>query len=597
YRDHRDRLWVGSAEDGLHCLNEGRWTSYTTADGLAHRTVTCLLEDRLGQMWIGTPHGLNRLADGRFTRFGRADGLVVETIQSLFEDSTGNLWVGTSGGGIARYRNERFSPVTTRHGLADNVISQILEDDHGCLWLGSNRGLMRVPLQDLLNCADGTTNAVRCIEYGRDEGLLKAEFTGGFQPNCMKTSDGKLWFCTVGGLVVVDPANVISNSVVPPVHIQRVIVDGQSVGSPHSNEPAAPGNNANGVRTDPFGRVIVPAGARRLEFHYTALSFTAPERVRFRYKLEGWDKEWVEAGTVRAASYTRVSPGSYRFRMTACNEDGLWNQTGATLAVTILPAWWQTTWFRTSLLFVLCGLLFSLHEWRIRLLKQRRLAQELLSCRLISSQEEERKRLARELHDGLGQHLLVIKNLAAMGARSSAEHQSGAEQFETISKLASQVIREVRQITRALRPFELDRLGLTKAIVWLIRPAAESSGIQFDIDVDDLSGAFQRDSEINFYRIVQESIANILKHSKATRACVRIKRDPAEVHVCIRDNGCGFNSSEAPGVGGTGLVSIAERVRILGGRLRVESAPAAGTVLWIVIPVQKSLYGQATNPD
>lgn len=266
------------------------------------------------------------------------------------------------------------------------------------------------------------------------------------------------------------------------------------------------------------------------------MPLTWPGKARFRYKLEGWDDDWVGAG--ETAIYTRIAPGKYQFRVTACSEDGPWNDTGASVAVTVLPAWWQTTWFKVLLFCAGCGLLFALHKWRVHALKHQCAAFKSLSRRFIAAQEEERKRLAGELHDGLGQYLLVIKNLAAMGMRSDAECESDKERFETISKLSSMAVAEIRQMSRALRPFELGRLGLGRAVAGLIKASAESSGIKFDTDVDDLDGVFGGESEIHFYRIIQESVANVLKHSKAKHAQVRVKRDSLQVRACIRDDGC-----------------------------------------------------------
>jgi signal transduction histidine kinase len=333
--------------------------------------------------------------------------------------------------------------------------------------------------------------------------------------------------------------------------------------------------------------VTVPAGKHRIELRYTALTFAAPEQARFRFQLEGWGNGWTEAGTRRAACYTQLAPGRYRFRVTACNDEGVWNETGAALALTVLPAWWQRWWFQGLALTGAGGLVFGCYAWRMHLHTRRRAAQHEFSRRLIASQEDERKRIASELHDSLGQHLLVIKNMAALGVRAEQDAAAMREKLTAISALASQAIGEVRDIARALRPFELDRLGLTKALTWLIKPAGESSNIRFDVEMEPLDGLFPPEFEINLYRVVQESLANILKHSQATTARIQIKRELRQARVSIQDNGRGFvpPPTGAPTAGGMGLTDMAERVRIMGGQLTVESAPEAGTMLHILIPL------------
>jgi signal transduction histidine kinase len=246
---------------------------------------------------------------------------------------------------------------------------------------------------------------------------------------------------------VIDPKRITSNPKPPPVYIEKVFVDGE----------------VNEIYPKSLSAATIPPGKQRLEFHYTGLDLSAPTAVRFRYRLEGYDHAWVHAGTRREAIYTRVPPGHYRFEVKAANNDGVWNESGAVLAVMVMPPWWQTWWLRGVAIVALSGLVFGLYELRVYQHKKARTMQESFARRLIESQEQERKRVAAELHDSLGQSLQIIKGRAQLALSRGDRPDEKDKQFAEISEAATQAIREVRAISHALRPAELDQLGLTKA--------------------------------------------------------------------------------------------------------------------------------------
>ncbi len=324
------------------------------------------------------------------------------------------------------------------------------------------------------------------------------------------------------------------------------------------------------------------------EIQYTGLSFVNPRRVRFRYRLAGLDDDWVEAADRRTAYYSYVPPGSYTFTVIAANSDGVWNTEGANLALVVLPPFYRTWWFLTLVMAGAVGLVAVAWTRRESRLKRAHSTQRAFSRQLIASQEAERKRIAAELHDSLGQRLVIIKNLAMLAG--SADTDRAGERVGEISTEASLAIGEVREIAQNLRPHHLDHLGLTKALEALVRKAANASTIRFAAEVDGIDGLFPKEAEINVYRVVQECVNNILKHSGAGAARVTARRSPSQVLITVQDDGRGFapaTGDHQPGHGGFGLLGMQERVTLLGGRFDVRSAPGQGTTVAIAFDVTK----------
>jgi len=386
---------------------------------------------------------------------------------------------------------------------------------------------------------------------------------------------------------------------VPPVVIESVLVDGREpdVGAPGIRDsnpnppkrlayPQAVHGSAMPKRGDSSKGILVPPRHDRIEFRFTALSLLAPERVRFRYRLDGVDRDWLEGGAERVAYYSRLPAGRYRFQVTACNNDSVWNEAGAALSVVVQPAWWMTWWFRALAGAAVAGSGFWAVAARLRHAKREHAVQRTFSRRLIETQEEERKRIAAGLHDSLGQDLLVIKNRALLGLQDAAVTSKSAEQFVEISRLAAASLAEVRAISHDLRPYQLDRLGLTKALLSMVTSVSGASGLRCVAGIAPLDGLLADPLEIHCYRIVQELLNNIVKHSRASEARVNAAFQDHKLLLVISDDGCGFDTSavlDQPR--GAGLIDVAERVRILGGTLRCESRPAEGTRWSIEIPV------------
>lgn len=575
YTDRDGAVWVGTSRGGLAVLEGGRVrTSYTTEDGLAHNSVRTIYQTRDGALWIGTLEGLSRLAGDRFTTYTAADGLSAGHVRALYEDEAGNLWIGTYGGGLNRLRDGVFTAVTRADGLADDIVSAILEDDRGYFWMSGNRGIYRVARAELQEFADGRRRRVHSVLYGATDGLLNAETNGGFQPAGWKDARGRLWFPTVQGVAMVDPARVYVVERPPPVTVEEVVVDG---------EPRAAAE-----------RLVVGPGRPNLEFRYGGLSLSAPEHVIFRYRLEGFDQDWVEAGARRVAYYPRLPPGRYRFAVTAANRDGVWSQ-ATTVGLRVTAPFWMAWWFRTGAALGLVAVILMMMRRREAAIRRSRAAQEEFSRRLIESQEHERRRIAGELHDGLGQELLVVKNRALLALQAEGLRPPVREQLQHITDVATQSLESVRSLAHNLTPRQLDHLGLTAALRSMVAVTAESAGITLQVSVDDVDGLLPVDRQIDLYRVVQEGLSNVVHHAAASSATVHIRRAGNELRVTIVDDGRGFQvrrDDRGRLGGGFGLTGIAERVRMLEGRIEVSSAPGRGTALEVAIPVSRAVEGR-----
>jgi len=355
FSDRKGRLWIGTEGGGLEMYQNDEFTTYTTQEGLSNNVVTSMCGSADGSMWIGTAGGLSRIRDGALTAYHKSDGLSSEYVLSVFEDDEQTLWIGTDGGGLNRFKNGKFTVYTTKEGLFDDVAFTILDDDNGFLWMSSNKGVYRVSKQQLNQLADGTATAISCNSYGKSDGMGSSECNGRRQPSAWKGKDGMMWFATINGVSVVDPHNLKLNSLAPPIVIEKIKIDD------------APAKFDEGIDVKP--------GADRLEVHYAGLSFVAPAKMHFKYKLMGYDKDWIDAQSRRVAYYNRLSPGSYTFEVLGSNNDGVWNLSGASLRVSIEPYFYQTYVFYGVCALITIALVIG--GYRIRVAQIQRNAREL----------------------------------------------------------------------------------------------------------------------------------------------------------------------------------------------------------------------------
>lgn len=580
FEDRDGTIWIGG-DRGLTSLKNGSFTTFTKTNGLSSDHLTAIAQAPDGGLWIGTlGGGLNRLHNGRFESFTRKEGLAHDSVRALLADPDGTLWIGTAGGGLSRWKDGRFTTYSANVGLPGNEIASVLDDGLGHLWLASNRGVFRVARKELESFAEGSQSRVEGTTYLPADGLASIEASSG-SPAAVRGDDGRLWFSTVKGLSVVDPRGLRTNPVPPSAVIEEVSLDDTILFS----NGMPPGGNVHSAASAP---ILIPPGRQRLEIHYTGLSLAAPDRVRFKHHLSGLENRWEDAGNRRMATYHLLPPGDYLFEVLAANSDGVWSASPAALHLRVLPAWWQTLWFRVVLTAALLGAVFAAYQARIRALTRARVIQENFSRRLIQSQEAERQRIARELHDSLGQNLLVIKSRVKLAQQQSGSPEKLAEQLDQAAEITSGAIREVREISQNLRPFQLDELGLSKAIGAMIRKVAETSSTRFTTDIVELRGALPSKFEINFYRIIQECLNNVVKHAGASECSVVVRRESRRLRAEVSDDGRGLLAVGRPDsvqAAGFGLSGIRERTRTMGGTVEFVSRPGGGTRVIVTIPL------------
>jgi ligand-binding sensor domain-containing protein/signal transduction histidine kinase len=572
FEDSKGRMWLGQRTlNRLVRFENGSATAVDLPNPAPALDVTVIAEDADGSIWAGTDgSGLFRWKNGQCRRFTRQDGLSSDTVRALHAEPNGALWIGTVDGGLCRLKDNHFVACTTRDGLVDDVINYITDDGLGFFWLTSFQGVFRVPKAELNEFADGTRRRIQCASYGKSDGLPALECPGGFQPAGCRTSDGRLWFPTIKGLVVVDPATVPTNSVAPPVLIEEVLVDG-IVQLPDS-----------ALRTPQSAPLKVRPGRHRYEFHYTGLNFTAPERVRFRHKLDGLEEAWVEAGTQRTVNYNHLSPGVYHFRVTACNQAGVWNADGATLAFRVLPYFWQTWWFLLGAgTFAAAALAGT-----VAFMSRRKLKRRLERVEMQLSVEKERARIAQDIHDGVGANLTEIAWLAEVAEHDAGKPEEVRAQARKISSTARETVQSFDEIVWAVLP---QNDTLTSLVEYLGRRVDElfdntATRCWFTAPPELPNIVVPAEVRHNFYLACKEALHNVNKHAAATEVRVQVAVEDGTLRVNIEDNGCGFDPL-ATRPEGNGLRNMRQRFKDLGGRFALESRPGEGTKVSMAIPL------------
>lgn len=564
-------LLIGN-RDGLRRWQDGRSTWLARAPRVTAPEVCALARDRSGTLWAGfADGGLARIVGDQVTLFQRADGLASEAVTSLSVDGEGTLWVGTADRGLCRFKDGRFANLGREHGLADNSICAILDDARGYLWLSTHHGLQRIAKADLHRCADGASATFASQIYDRNDGLPIIEFTSGFQSVACKTPDGRLWFACGKGLVSVDPARIEANLLPPPVVIDSLWTDGQP-------EAVHSGQATNHL----------PPDHERLEFRFSALSFVAPSKVLFKYRLDGIDRDWIDAGSKRSAFYSRLPAGSYRLRVVACNNDGLWNPEGATLAFTVAPFFWQTGWFVTLCTLAAVGAV----AWLARAVTRRRMQRQIEAMERRHELERERARIAQDIHDDVGASLSRIAMLSQPARADLAEPERAAAMLARIYATAREVTRSLDEIVWAVDPRHdtLDSLVdyMGKFAQNFLAPAHLRCRLDLPVQVP----AWPLSAEVrhNLFLAFKEALNNAARHAAATEVRISFRVGPDSFVIGVTDNGRGLPEGNSPAepdrvASGHGLANMQARLARVGGRCEITSSPEQGTSVSFVVGV------------
>ena len=586
YEDSHGAVWVGQrTARTLMRIQGDRISTLELPEFLPVVDVRVTAEDAAGNMWFGTDGaGLLRWKNGQFTRFTRENGLSSDFVWALHPEPDGALWIGTYGGGLTRLKDGRAVSCTTRQGLVDDVICHIADDGRGQYWFSSNQGIFRANKAELNQFADGGRTRIQCVAYGRSDGLPVLECEGGRQPAGCRSRDGRLWFPTVGGLVAVDPADASTNTVAPPVHIEQVVVDGKVIETGRGSTPML-------ARSIPAPLEIKP-GSRRFEFHYTGLNFSAPERLRFRHKLEGVDAEWVDTGGQREASYNQLAHGAYIFRVQACNREGVWNQQGDVIGFIVLPYFWQTGWF-TALFLVTFG---GGVGWTVRQVLRRRHERQVKLLQQLHALERERTRIARDIHDDLGGSLTEIGYLGALAVRDSQSLEDARKQLARIIERIREVARRLDETVWAVNPKNDSLDHLATYLCQTAREFLEPTTIRCRLEVSSNLPEVTLTAEVrhNVFLVVKEALNNAVKHSAAAELWLRLSMNDGAMIIEVSDNGRGFKV-DASRETGNGLRNMAARMEEVGGQFEVRSVAGEGTTVCVRLPLLDRESGRSSR--
>ncbi|MCU1337496.1 MAG: putative two-component system sensor kinase [Bryobacterales bacterium] len=643
--DHTGVVWAGTLDSGLARFDGQGFQSLNTRDGLASNTVYALAEDRGGSLWVGTQNGLNQLRDGhvvetytvrrglpgnliralyqaragvlwagtqnglavfRGGRFETApgsprdavvalsenreghivlatergvfegvaggfreitfNGSAIRPVNTLYRDMDGLLWMGLNGGGLRLLNGTEITSFQNRDGLYDGEIYGIVRDDQDRLWMACSRGIFSVPRSELRQFAAGGLKKFSSFTYSPTDAQRVIEGQSGVAPVLSRTHDGRLWFATIRGLIVLDP-NHWQREVTPPlVVIENPIVNG---------------------RREPPNRIgLLPPGQKNIEFNYAGLAYYLPARLRFRYMLEGYDRDWIDAGNRREAFYTNLPPGNFRFRVTACNADNVCTEQGATVAFSLASYIYQRAWFWPLVAAMIAALGWLVYQLHIRRLRER---YDLILA--------ERSRIARELHDTLIQGFSgITMAMHALAGRLRSPQER--ETLEDIIRDAATCLRETRQSVAGLRAARDAESGLTAAIGSAAREITDTKDVRLKLKLEKGLRKLPAEVEYNLLRIASEAVSNSVKHSGARNIEVALESTPEAVHLKVHDDGSGLGKDGAAlRPGHYGIIGMKERATQIGADLKLLSEPGNGTTVSVLLPTARTIVAHVEKTE
>lgn len=569
--DRDGSVWAGTRAGKLWQLRAGKWLAQNSIS--LSNAINAILPAPSGLIWLGTEgSGLIRLDHNGAKLFGKNAGLPSEIVRTLYLDAQGVLWVGTAAGLSCR-RGDKFSNFSARDGLADNSVSQILEDATGRLWLGTSQGIACVHKDQLADFAAGNLEALHPKIFNHADGMPSEECTGGFCPAALKSRSGLLWFPLTKGVAVIAPQSWPVEKPLPGAVIEEISLDGV---------PASAGSEA--------AKFTIPPGRHRLELVYTGLRFDAPESIRFRYKLAGWDADWIDAGTSRRAVYNFVPPGQYRFQVIACNSDGNWAASGAEFQLIFARYFWQSWWFIGLASVTLLATVGS----TVRVVERQKARSRLKRLEQERALERERTRIAQDLHDEMGAKLCRISFLSEHARRDGANPAEMQEQIKSISDDSREVLHSLDEIVWAVNPQNDTLEHAASYLAQFAQDYFSMTGVECELVVPAQMPPHPVSSQVrhHLFLAVREALANILKHSAATHAKISIACVNARLEICVADDGQGFDTKNQTVNGSCsrdthdGLRNMARRFADAGGQCIIESTIGSGTTIKFILPLK-----------
>jgi ligand-binding sensor domain-containing protein/signal transduction histidine kinase len=555
--ESRDRtVWAGTVSGGVTRIRDGKLTTYTAASGLASNSVSAILESSDGTMWFGTARGMSSLSEGHWTAYGSLDGLPPGRVNCLLEDSRGAIWIGTDNG-IAVLREGGIQiPDKAPESLSEPILG-LAEGRGSWLWITTSNHILRVDRDRLL----GGVNIQESLrEFGLADGLLSVEGVRRHR-SVVRDAAGRIWLSTNRGLSVVDPRLVAGNSVPAMVHIEGIAADGSAI---DLRDPA---------------RVRVAAGRQRVTISFAGLSLSIPDRVKFRYMLEGFDQDWSDPVGSREAVYTNLSPSTYNFRVMATNSYGLWNSAEAAVRFEVEPVFWQTWWFRLSCVITIgLAMLFS---YRLRMLRLTRQLNMRFEDRLA-----ERTRIAQDLHDTLLQGFLSVSMQLHVAADHLPVDSPAKPLLGRVLELMRQVIDEGRSALKGLRSTVSGPHNLAESFSGIQRELSLQERVGYQVAIEGASRPLHPVIRDEVYRIGREALVNAFRHSRASKIEVVLAYESKHLRVIVRDDGCGIDPEvlRSGREGHWGLSGMRERAEKIGARLRLWSGAGVGTEVELSVP-------------
>ncbi len=557
YAVHQARdgaVWAGTLSGGASRFKDGVFTTYTTANGLASNTVAAILESADGTMWFGTPNGVSTLSRGGWRRFATKDGLPANDVNVLFEDSAGNVWAGTAAGLALFHAGQLQVLVNVPQALHGSILG-LAEDQAGWLWVASADRVFRVSREGLADAAFGEA-AVR--QYGIADGLMALE---GVKRHRSVVADarGRIWFAMNRGLSMADPARGDGRDVPALTHIEEVSADGTPIGL--------------------GGSVSIPAGRRRITLAYAGLSLAVPDRVKFRYRLDGFDREWSEPVTERQAVYTNLNPGPYTFRVIASNGDGMWNGAEAAVRFEVQPSIWQTAWFQMSVV-----LLCAMAGWAAYRLRVFHVARQL--DMRYEERLAERTRIAQELHDTLLQGFVSASMQLHVAADRLPADSPAKPSLTRVLDLMGKVIDEGRNAVRGLRSSSAAPHDLEAAFSGMPEELGIPEHTEYRVIIEGKARPLNPVIRDEVYRIGREALVNAFRHSGGRNVEVELEYGTGDLRMLVRDDGRGIDAEVLrSGIDGHwGLPGMRERAENIGAGFKVSSRAAAGTEVELTVP-------------